>query len=196
MTAFRPLRVDNWNDFVELMGNDGRGCGGCWCTWWRMSRSQWNGFSREQRHDFLKSAVDASEPVGVLLYQSQRPVGWCAVAPRASYPTMAKSTVMYPIDELESWCISCLFVRPGSRRQGLMEVLIRAGTRYALANGAPAVDGFPQKSRRVGFVERFVGVEGSFVRAGFSVVGSRGPNRVAVRLRPGSDCLDGTESLS
>jgi GNAT superfamily N-acetyltransferase len=181
MRPVKPLSSESWPDFVELMGENGRGCGGCWCTWWRMSRSDWNGCSRPQRQDFLKRVVDAGEPVGLMLYRSVGPVGWCAVAPRTAYPTMANSSVSYPIDALDSWCISCLFVRPGWRRQGLMEVLIRAGADYAFAMGAPAVDGFPQKSGRTGFVERFVGVEGSFIRAGFSIVESRGPNRMALR---------------
>jgi GNAT superfamily N-acetyltransferase len=181
MNSVRPLSPDSWADFVELMGEEGRRCGGCWCTWWRMTRSDWNRCNRRQRHDFLKRAVDAGEAVGILLYRAGQPIGWCAVAPRSAYPTMTASTVSYPIDPIESWCISCLFVRPGHRRQGLMESLIRAGANYAFALGAPAVEGFPQKSGRTGFVERFVGVEKSFVRAGFSVIEPRGPNRVAVR---------------
>ncbi len=63
-----------------------------------------------------------------------------------------------------------------------MEALIRGATDYALSRGAKAVDGFPQISDDRGtYVDRFVGVEGSFVRAGFKKVEDRGKFRVAVR---------------
>jgi GNAT superfamily N-acetyltransferase len=191
MSAVAPLNPANWGDFVDLMGGEGGGCGGCWCTWWRMSRSRWNSCSKEQRRTFFKQIVDAGEPVGILLYESGQAVGWCAVAPRADYPTLMNSPVAYPIDESDSWCVSCLFVRAGWRRQGRMEALIRAGAAYAFGMGAPAVDGFPQKSGRTGFVDRFIGLEGSFHRAGFTTVEQRGENRVAVRQRRPQDRLAG-----
>lgn len=63
-----------------------------------------------------------------------------------------------------------------------MEPLIRGAAEYAFSRGAQAVDGFPQISGDRGtYVDRFVGVEGSFIRAGFKKVDDRGKFRVAVR---------------
>jgi GNAT superfamily N-acetyltransferase len=179
-----PLSTDNWPDFVALMGGLGGGCGGCWCTWWRIPRSTWTRSSKDGRREMFRRAVEAGPPPGIVLYQGREPIGWCAVAPRSEYPTLDRSVVAYPIDGLESWCISCIFVRASHRRRGLMTRLILEATDYAFRNDAPAVDAFPQRSGRSGFVERFVGVEGSFLRAGFQVVEPRGENRLAVRRLP------------
>lgn len=179
-----PLTADNWPDFVVLMGGANGGCGGCWCTWWRVPRSIWIQSSKAERRNMFRRTVESSSPAGVLLYEGLVPIGWCAVAPRSDYPTLTRSRVAYPIDSLESWCISCMFVRASQRRRGLMTKLILEATDYAFRSGAPAVDAFPQRSGRSGFVDRFVGVEKSFLRAGFRIIEARGENRLAVRRLP------------
>ncbi len=186
VSKMMPLTLGNWPDFMALMGGSGGGCGGCWCTWWRVPRSTWSQSSKDERREIFRHAVETGPPPGILLYEGVEPIGWCAVAPRSEYPTLARSPVAYPIDSLGSWYISCIFVRASHRRHGLMTRLIVDATDYAFRNGAPAVDAFPQRSGRSGFVERFVGVEGSFLRAGFCVVEPRGPNRLAVRCLPGA----------
>ncbi|WP_408997806.1 GNAT family N-acetyltransferase [Varunaivibrio sulfuroxidans] len=100
----------------------------------------------------------------------------------ADYPTLLRSPVAYPIDDMPTWVISCLFIKAPYRRQGKMSQLIQGASEYAFAQGAAAVDGFPQTSDAEGkHVDRFVGVEGSFIRAGFRRIEVRGPHRVAVR---------------
>jgi GNAT superfamily N-acetyltransferase len=185
-----PLTAENWPDFLVLMGGPGGGCGGCWCTWWRVSRSVWTKSSKAEKRDMFRRSIEGGAPVGIVLYEDRMPIGWSAIAPRSDYPTMAKSRVAYPIDSLESWCISCLFVRASHRRRGLMTRLILDAADFAFRSGAPAVDAFPQRSGRSGFVERFVGVEKSFLRAGFRVVENRGDNRLAVRRLPNDQVGD------
>ena len=177
-----PLTSHNWNAFLELFGGVSGGCGGCWCTWWRMSRAEWYQHTKKGRLDVMRELVARRQPTGVLLLNSQEAEGWCAVAPLSEYPTMLRSPVCKPMDKTDSWCISCIFIKAPYRRQGKMETLIRGAANYAFSRGAPAVDGFPQRSGDRGmYVDRFVGVEGSFERAGFERIESRGRFRVAMR---------------
>lgn len=177
-----PLTARTWPLFVALLGGESGGCGGCWCTWWRMSRIEWYGYTKLERLGVMKDLVWRRQPTGVLLVNGTEAEGWCAVAPMSKYPTMLRSPVCRSIDNTPSWCISCIFIKASYRRQGKMEALIRGATDYALSRGAKAVDGFPQISGDRGtYVDRFVGVEGSFVRAGFKKVEDRGKFRVAVR---------------
>ena len=37
--TFYPLTPERWKDFEELFGPRGA-CGGCWCMWWRLKRSE------------------------------------------------------------------------------------------------------------------------------------------------------------
>ena len=41
---FQPLTPDRWAEFEELFGEHGA-YGGCWCMWWRITRSQ---FAKQQ----------------------------------------------------------------------------------------------------------------------------------------------------
>lgn len=177
-----PLTAGEWSAFVNLFGGESGGCGGCWCTWWRMSRKEWYQHSKEDRLGVMRDLVMRGRPTGVLLLNDKEAEGWCAVAPMSQYPTMLRSPVCKPIDDTPSWYISCLFIKASYRRQGKMETLIRGAADCAFSQGATAIDGFPQISGDRGtYVDRFVGVEGSFVRAGFERVETRGQYRVAVR---------------
>ena len=39
LLVFHPLTPDRWEDFARLFGKRGA-CGGCWCMWWRLKRSE------------------------------------------------------------------------------------------------------------------------------------------------------------
>jgi len=183
-----PLAKDVWPEFLDLFGGKNGGCGGCWCTWWWMSRAEWYRHTKAQRRAMFKRRVTSGAPTGVLLLNDEEAEGWCAVAPMSSYPTLVRSRVAYPIDAATSWCISCIFIKAPYRRQGRMKMLIREAAAYAFLKGAPAVDGFPQAgNREVGYMDRFVGVESSFLAAGFRRIEKRGENRVAVRKERETD---------
>ncbi len=177
-----PLTKSVWPQFIELFGGEEGGCGGCWCTWWRMSRKEWYQYTKAERRAIMEGLVVSGEPTGILLLNEKEAEGWCAIAPMSSYPALARSRICYPIDETPAWYISCIFVKAPYRRQGKMETLIYEAAKYAFSQGAVAVDGFPQLSGKTGvFIDRFVGVEGSFLRAGFKRIEMRGECRVAVR---------------
>ena len=181
-TGCVPLTLRNWKAFVELFGGASGWCGGCWCTWWRMSRVEWYEHTKKSRLGIMRDLVADRQPTGILLVNDKEAEGWCAVAPLSEYPTMLRSPVCKPTDETPSWCISCIFIKAPYRRQGKMETLIRGAADYAFSRGAPAVDGFPQVSGERGtYVDRFVGVQGSFTRAGFDTIERRGKFRVAMR---------------
>ncbi len=38
---FHPLTTERWNDLETLFGKSGA-YGGCWCMWWRTTRSEFS----------------------------------------------------------------------------------------------------------------------------------------------------------
>ena len=54
---------------------------------------------RPRRKAMLAALMAGPTPPGVLGYLDDRPVGWCAVAPRAEYPRMQASATFGPVDE-------------------------------------------------------------------------------------------------
>jgi GNAT superfamily N-acetyltransferase len=178
---FHPVTIERWNDLEELFGGNGA-CGGCWCMSWRIPRAEFNRNKGEANRSALRELVEQGPAPGVLAYDEGRAVGWCAVAPREAYPALDRSRLFQPVDEQAVWSISCLFVAKSYRRQGLSGELIEAATRLAGRHGARIVEGYPQLvKKRLPDVFVWTGLEQSFVRAGFTEVARRSPNRPILR---------------
>ncbi|MGJ3264274.1 MAG: N-acetyltransferase family protein [Salinarimonas sp.] len=179
------LDLDVWPAFVDLLGPERGGDGGCWCTWWRIGRSAWRACSRDERRALLEAACRAGEPLGVLALEGERALGWCAVAPRPAYPTIARSRVARPDaatpEGSATWFISCFYVRVGHRRRGLTRTLVAGAVRYAATHGARCVEACPSLAQGPG-ADRFVGAVGTFEACGFVEVARRSPGRPLMRL--------------
>src|SRR4030042_4605717 len=106
---FRPLTSTRWNDLEQLFGPRGA-CGGCWCMWWRLPRSEFLRNRGEQNRKALKKIVDSGKVPGVLAYLDSNPIGWCAFAPRNEYPTLERLRILKKVDDEPVWSIVCFFV--------------------------------------------------------------------------------------
>jgi GNAT superfamily N-acetyltransferase len=178
---FLPATIERWKDLEGLFGANGA-CGGCWCMSWRIPRAEFNRNKGEANRSSLRELVERGPAPGVLAYDEGRAVGWCAVAPREAYPALDRSRLFQPVDAQAVWSISCLFVAKSYRRQGLSAQLLEAATRFAGTQGATIVEGYPQVvKKRLPDVFVWTGLEQSFVRAGFTEVARRSPNRPILR---------------
>ena len=179
---FLPATAERWDDLAALFGERGA-CGGCWCMAWRLTRSEFVRRKGKGNRDALRRLVRGGDPPGILAYDGERPIGWCAVAPRADYATLARSHVLKPVDESPVWSISCLFVDKGSRRRGVSIRLIRAAAEFAGACGARMVEGYPVEPRAGFQPDPFVwtGLASAFRRAGFREVARRSETRPIMR---------------
>src|SRR5262247_157348 len=54
---FHPLTPERWRDFESLFGERGA-CGGCWCMWPRLSRSQYETQKGARNKRAMKKLVD------------------------------------------------------------------------------------------------------------------------------------------
>src|SRR3990172_11981065 len=106
---FHALTPGRWAELESLFGPRGA-CGGCWCMWWRMTRSDFMKKKGQGNRKALRRIVKTGESPGILAYAGSQPVGWCAVAPRQAYPTLARSRVLIPVDERAVWSVACFFV--------------------------------------------------------------------------------------
>ena len=144
---FSLLNSKHWDDFEELFGNRGA-CGGCWCMLWRLTRSEFEEQKGEANKRALKRLVDEGETPGILAYRDRRPVGWCAVAPRTSYPALDRSRVLKRIDDHPVWSITCFFVAKPYRRQGVSVQLLKAAIEYVRKSGGRIVEGYPVEPKK------------------------------------------------
>ena len=179
--AFHPATPARWNDVALLFGERGA-CAGCWCMFWRLPRARFEAGKGAGNRRALKALVGSGARPGVIAYADGEPVGWCAVAPRANYVSLANSRVLKPVDEQPVWSISCLFVRRDFRRRGLSSLLIDAAAEFAARRGARIVEGYPvEASAKTADAFVWTGLASSFTQAGFREVARRSPTRPIMR---------------
>ncbi|HPI32529.1 MAG TPA: GNAT family N-acetyltransferase [candidate division Zixibacteria bacterium] len=183
--TFHPLTPERWGDFEALFGVRGA-CGGCWCMYWRLFRLAFSIGKGEGNRRAMQKLVRAGTEPGILAYDGERPVGWCAVAPREEYVRLTAARTLKPIDTQPVWSIVCLFVDKGYRRRNVSTELIRAAAAFACARGARIVEGYPYDYR--GRVKHqpppfvYTGLIQAFERAGFVEVARPSKSRAIVRL--------------
>jgi len=176
------LTSDRWDDFELLFGERGA-CAGCWCTFWRRSRSEYNRNKGAGNRRFMLNVVESGPPPGILGYLDGEPVGWCAVAPREDYPALERSRILKPVDETPVWSISCFFVRKDKRRKGLSVQLLKAATAHVKEQGGTVVEGYPVEPTSDSVPDPFVwhGLASAFRKAGFRECARRSETRPIMR---------------
>ncbi len=166
----------------ELFGERGA-CGGCWCMFWRLLRSEFDKNKGAGNKRSLRKLIAAGPAPGLLAYDGRRPVGWIALAPRRDYSALERSRILKPIDDKPVWSISCFFIDKDYRRRGLSVALIRAAVEYAAKKGATLIEGYPQEPRKGALPAAFAwtGLAAAFAQAGFTEAARRSPTRPIMR---------------
>jgi GNAT superfamily N-acetyltransferase len=179
---FRSLTTKNWSDLEALFGPRGAS-GGCWCMWWKLRRSEYEKQKGAGNRRSFRKLVVSGAPTGVLAYSAGKPVGWCAVAPRETYPVLDRSRVLRPVDEQPVWSVTCVYIPRELRRTGLTTPLLQAALKYAGRQGARIVEGYPVDPRSGKMADAFAwtGFVSAFRKAGFQEVARRSMGRPIMR---------------
>jgi GNAT superfamily N-acetyltransferase len=179
----RPLTAGRWPDLERLFGERGA-CGGCWCMWWRMKRSEFEKRKGEGNKKLFKKIATSGETPGLLAYNGRQPVAWCAIAPREAYPVLENSRVLKRIDDQPVWSVVCFFVARPYRRRGVTARLLKAAVDYARRRGARIIEGYPVESRKARMPDAFAwtGLVATFRKVGFVEAARRSKTRPIMRL--------------
>jgi GNAT superfamily N-acetyltransferase len=151
--------------------------------WWRVGRAEFERKKGAANRRAMRAVVSTGEVPGILAYLDGKAVGWCAVAPRASYPRLDGSRILAPVDERAVWSVTCFFVERGQRRRGLSVKLLRAAVAHVRRHGGKIVEGYPVEPRAGEMPAAFVwtGLAAAFRAAGFREVARRSPTRPIMR---------------
>ena len=143
------------SDLAVLFGGQ-RNTRHCWCMAPCTTRAQfaagWVTGGNRRRFEIMAAAGD--QPMGVLAYEADEPVGWCACGPRSRY----------------------------AGGEGRRRTLLRGqAVELARQHGALAIEGWPVTGPDVPSGDAFVGRERMFEDLGFRCVARPGPRRAIVR---------------
>lgn len=174
-----PLTPERFADMETVFGEKGV-ARRCFCMHWRRPDGGYQD-ERDNRDRFARIAADGPPP-GLLGYVDRDPRGWVQVGPRANFPTIGRSRLLKPVDDVEPWTINCFVVRTGQRGQGIGKGLLAAAIQYAKDHGAEVIEAYPVDGRRESVVDYFTGTLGMFDQHGFVEIIRRNDTRPIVRL--------------
>lgn len=176
----RPVTADRFGDLEAVM-DEKAVTRNCFCMYWRRPNG---GFGDERpNRDRFAQRVDEGPPPGLIAYLDGEPVGWVQVGPRREFPTIGRSRLLKPVDDLEVWTVNCFVVRSRFRRRGVGHALLEAALAYAGHSGATVVEGYPVDGERTSVVDYYTGTLGMFSRRGFEEIERRNQTRPIVRLQ-------------
>ena len=170
--SFHPATPDRWSDLEVLFGTSGAD-DGCWCMTWRQSETQLANATSESNRVLFKGQIDSGVSPGLLAYVGETAVGWCGVSPRASFVRLEHHRhFQNPTTDKAIWTIICLFVSKQARKQGIASGLLNAAVKYAIANGAQAIEAYPVNShgKPLTAKEAFPGTVPMFLKVGFKEI--------------------------
>ncbi len=179
---FHPVTLARWKDLEDLFGEQGA-CGGCWCMWWRLKRSDFERQKGKKNKAALKKIVRSGQVPGILAYYQGKPVAWCSVGPRETYPALERSRILKRIDDKPVWSVVCFFIARPLRRKGVSVEMLKAAVAFAKKNGARIVEGYPIEPKKGRWPDAFVwtGLPSAFQKAGFKEVHRGSPTRPIMR---------------
>src|SRR6185369_3476972 len=99
-----PATAERWSDLARLFGPRGA-CAGCWCMYPRLRGAEYRSGAGETNRRRLMRLVQQGPPPGLLGYVEDRPVAWCALAPRETYARLEHSRTLARVDERPVWSV-------------------------------------------------------------------------------------------
>jgi ribosomal protein S18 acetylase RimI-like enzyme len=170
------------------------------------------GLTSAQRYAKNKRAkkllVDNDRSHGVLLYDGNQAVGWCAFGLRPEFPRIDSGrnyrrlvligehpSSKRPFEEFEMklqddpeklWRITCFFVDRNYRKRGVAKAALKSVLASIKANGGGVVEAYPVTKKPAKAWSKWsnwfwFGTESMFEREKFKVVGPMGPHHILMR---------------
>jgi GNAT superfamily N-acetyltransferase len=151
--------------------------------WWKLKRSDFDRQKGEGNKQAMKAIVEEGNVPGILAYAGDQAIGWCAVAPRETYPVLSRSRNLKPVDDIPVWSITCFFVAKEYRHQGVTAQLLQAAVEHVRRQGGRVVEGYPVKPKSDDMPDVFAwtGFVSAFRQAGFVEVLRRSETRPIMR---------------
>lgn len=179
--TFAPASPERWDDIEQLFGPRGA-CAGCWCMFWRQSRSDFHKNAGAGNKRAFRKLIDGGTVPGIIAYAGDTPVGWCAIEPKQSYESLLRSKAK-KVDDQPCWSVTCFYVDKAWRKQGVTGALLDAAVKHARKQGADLIEGYPIDTQgEVVAFSSYLGMAQVFRRAGFVEAARPTANHPVMRL--------------
>jgi GNAT superfamily N-acetyltransferase len=184
--TFKEAAPELWADFEKLFGDNGA-CGGCWCQWWRLPRGGklWTETKGPKAKRMMKALFASGDVTGLLAYDGDRPVGWCAFGPRTVFLRTERIKAYRRDDYDEVWSINCFFIDRHYRGKGLSRQMLEAALRFMKRKRVKLVEAYPvpltKDGNKLPAAFAYTGPLEIFLDAGFEIAQQMSASRPLVR---------------
>ncbi|MEA2640448.1 MAG: hypothetical protein QOF51_1842 [Chloroflexota bacterium] len=185
---FHSVTTERWDDLARFFAANGNP-NYCWCMSWRLPAADFRRLRSAGRRDALADLVGMGTPVGILGYVGGEPIGWCSVAPRATYSRLERARSLPGATDEGAWTVLCFFVDRKLQGQRFSSGLLGAAVKYARGQGATVIEGYPVAPHTdehgqptPAHAYRYMGAVSTFLAAGFVDLGPISTGRRHMRL--------------
>ncbi|MGR0320518.1 N-acetyltransferase family protein [Agromyces sp. ZXT2-3] len=193
-SAGTPLRVVSastvpFADVEAVFGTRGDPAT-CWCQWYKLRGAEFERAGRDELRGRLAEQLAApGTGPGLIAYDGDTPVGWCAVEPRNRLDRLRHSPVasVSPVGDFDDptvWAVTCFVVPRAYRRRGVGRALAAAAVETAREHGASLLEAYavdPAARSKPPAADLFPGTVSMFEAAGFAEVARPKPHRVVMQ---------------
>ncbi len=190
----RELGPDTWIDFERLFAKHA-GVGGCWCMYYQRPQGySTKGFSAVERYEknrrSKESLVDQGRSHGILLYDGDKAVGWCAYGLKDEFPRIDSGRNYRRLNlhdrDQKLWRITCFFVDRDYRKRGVAQAALKATIDSIKKRGGGTVEAYPVTAKASKEWSKWsnwfwFGTASMFAREKFKVAGQMGPHHLLMR---------------
>lgn len=165
----------------------------CWCQWYKIPGGDWRSVGDEGLRDRLAAQLATSDSgPGLVAYDGDTPVGWCAVEPRPNLERLRSSRLVtggtaHPdLEDPAVWAVTCFVVPRAYRKRGVGGALASAAVTYAREHGALVVEAYAvdaELREKAPAADLFHGTVTMFEAAGFAEVARPRPDRAVMEVR-------------
>ena len=150
---------------------------------WRLKNSEYQKNQGTGNKKKMLKLVKRKNPIGILAYLKNIPIGWCSVSPRKNLVRLETSRVLTKVDEKEVWSINCFFIKKEFRNKKITNDLIVQAIKFAKKHGAKILEAYPLDVKRKDYpqVFAFTGFKNPFIKNGFTEVARRTKNKPILR---------------
>ncbi len=185
--AIGPFTPGTFPDFERLFAPT-KGCGGCWCMWYRLGGKDWATLKGDGAREAMRCLVGRGEAHGLLAYNGEEPVGWCTFGPRDHFPRLDRTKAYQGLDKPAGlWSLPCFFIARAWRGHGLARLLLTEALAEMTRLGAAVAEAYPvtttRDGRRVDAAFAWSGPLKIYEEAGFRVVHRANEFRPVVRKK-------------
>jgi GNAT superfamily N-acetyltransferase len=186
-----PAREAPFADVEAVFGTRGDPAT-CWCQWYKLPGAEFRAAEPAELRDRLAAQLAEPGPgPGLLAYDGETPVGWCAIEPRPAlvrlpHSPVASATPDQDFGDPGVWSVSCFVIPRAFRRRGVATALAAAAVEAAREHGARVIEAYavdPAARTKPPAAELFPGTVSMFTAAGFVEVARPKPHRVVMQRR-------------